>query len=76
MATTLRNTGDDDLVFLEIFKADEYQDVSLADWISHTPPSLVEAHFRMTADTIAKFPPTDEAVRPPISRIDAHARRS
>ncbi|MBE7218933.1 MAG: cupin domain-containing protein [Caulobacteraceae bacterium] len=60
----IKNTGSDDLIFLEIFKANEYQDVSLADWISHTPPQMVQEHFRFTAETIAKFPKADDAVRP------------
>ncbi len=38
----IENTGRDQLVFLEIFKADRYRNVSLADWMAHTPPAMVE----------------------------------
>lgn len=61
----IKNIGMTDLIFLEIFKADEYQDVSLVDWLSHTPPRMVAEHFNFDPATIARFPKTDEAVRPP-----------
>ncbi|MEK7968523.1 cupin domain-containing protein, partial [Burkholderia contaminans] len=37
----VQNTGSTDLVFLEIFKTDRYAEVSLSDWLAHTPPQLV-----------------------------------
>ena len=63
----IKNVGSDDLVFLEIFKADEYQDVSLADWMAHTPAAMVSAHFNIPQATLASFPKTDAAVRPPFA---------
>ena len=60
----VRNVGDTDLVFLEVFKTDTYQDVSLSDWITHTPPALVAAHFNMSARDIAKFPNNVPGVMP------------
>jgi oxalate decarboxylase len=53
----IENTGDSDLVFLEMFKASEYQDIlrpsfeigggflSLAEWMAHTPHLLMDQHF-------------------------------
>ncbi len=32
----VENTGDTDLVFLEMFKSDHYEDISLAEWMAHT----------------------------------------
>ena len=52
----IKNVGDTDLVFLEIFKADAFQDISLSDWLAHTPPALVAPHFNLSAGDIAKFP--------------------
>src|SRR6202162_5583331 len=57
----LENTGDRDLVFLEMFKSSFYQDLSLSEWLGHTPPELVMAHLNIdkaTLDTI----PRDELV--------------
>lgn len=52
----IKNVGDSDLVFLEIFKADRFEDVSLSDWLTHTPPALVAAHLNVTPEDIAKWP--------------------
>jgi len=41
----IENTGDTDLVFLEMFKSDHYEDISLAEWLAHTPHKLVEQHI-------------------------------
>ena len=34
----IKNVGDEDLVFLEVFKTPTFQDVSLSDWLAHSPP--------------------------------------
>ncbi len=51
----IRNVGDGDLVFLEIFRADLFQDVSLSDWLTHTPPAMVAAHFNVTPADIGNW---------------------
>src|SRR6266581_1319180 len=43
----IENTGDTDLIFLEMFKSSFYQDLSLSEWLAHTPPELVMAHLRI-----------------------------
>jgi oxalate decarboxylase len=60
----IKNVGDTDLVFLEIFKTDAYQDISLSDWLTHTPPALVAAHFNLSPQDIAKFPTNSPGVMP------------
>src|SRR6202171_4659460 len=53
----IENTGDTDLIFLEMFKSSFYQDLSLSEWLAHTPPELVKAHLKIdqaTLDAIAK----------------------
>lgn len=60
----IKNVGDTDLVFLEIFRTDTYQDVSLSDWLTHTPPALVAAHFNLSLGDIAKFPNNNPKVVP------------
>ena len=52
----IENTGPDELVFLEIFKADRYEEVSLTDWLTHTPPALVAAHLGIDPAVIGRFP--------------------
>jgi len=43
----IENTGNTDLRFLEMFKASRYQDLSLSEWLAHTPPELVMAHLNI-----------------------------
>ena len=48
----IENTGDTDLVFLELFKSDIYRDMSLTQWLTHLPPVLVKAHLGIDKDTL------------------------
>ena len=52
----IENTGDTDLEFLETFKSDVYQDLSLTQWISHLPPELVAEHLKLDPKVIASLP--------------------
>lgn len=56
LAHYIENTGNEDLMFLEIFRAPRYEEVSLSDWLSHVPPSIVTQHLNIDAATIARFP--------------------
>ena len=48
----IENTGDTDLVALEMFAAHEFSDVSLRNWIRRLPPEMVTSHFGLDAATI------------------------
>jgi oxalate decarboxylase len=52
----VENTGDSDLRFLEMFKASHYQDLSLSEWLTHTPPDLVMAHLNVDRQTYDAIP--------------------
>jgi len=52
----VQNTGNTDLVFLELFKSDHYAEVSLSDWLTHVPPELVMQHLNISRETLARFP--------------------
>lgn len=52
----IENTGNTDVVVLEMFKASEFQDVSLNNWLRHLPPEMVTAHLNLDAETISKIP--------------------
>jgi oxalate decarboxylase len=60
----IKNTGDTDLQFLEVFKSPYFADVSLSDWISRTPPAMVAQHLNVSEATIAKFPKDKPEVMP------------
>lgn len=48
----IENTGDTDLVALEMFAAHEFSDVSFRNWIRRLPPEMVTSHFGLDAATI------------------------
>jgi oxalate decarboxylase len=52
----VQNTGNTDLVFLEVFKADHYAEVSLSDWLTHTPPKMVMETLNISREMLALFP--------------------
>jgi oxalate decarboxylase len=60
----LENTGDTDLVFLEMFRAPHYQDLSLNDWLTHLPPELVMAHLGISPETLAAIPKGNYSLLP------------
>ena len=60
----VEDTGDDDLVFIETFRSDHYEEVSLANWLSHLPPKLVSAHLNIPGETLAKFPRGAQGIVP------------
>ena len=51
----VQNTGSSDLVFMEIFKDSEYQEVSLSQWLAGTPPDLLASHLNMDPKLLQKF---------------------
>lgn len=52
----IENTGSTDLVFMEIFKAPHFEEISLSDWLAHTPPAMVAQTLNLAPDIIARFP--------------------
>lgn len=60
----IKNTGDTDLVFLAIFRSDRYEEVSLSDWLAHTPRALVAKHLNMDPAVIARFPANRPDIMP------------
>ena len=53
MGHYVQNTGDETLVFLEMFRSDRFADVSLNQWMALTPPELVQAHLNLDETTMA-----------------------
>ncbi len=60
----IENVGTTDLIFLETFAADHYQEVSLNNWLRHIPVELASAHLNLDAASIAKIPSEKQAIRP------------
>ena len=60
----IQNTGSTELQFLEIFKTDRYAEVSLSQWLTRTPPSLVAQHLNIDPSVIDRFPKNSPDIVP------------
>ncbi len=60
----IENTGDTDLVFLEMFKSERYQEFSFSEWLAHTPPQLVMAHLNIDQATCDAIPKNGISITP------------
>src|SRR5271154_4785775 len=60
----VENTGDSDLVFLEMFRTSEYQDSSLAEWMAHTPHLLMNQHLDVGMPVLDNIPKGEAVIRP------------
>lgn len=60
----VENTGDTDVIVLEMFKTREFQDVSLNNWIRHVPPEMVTAHLGLSPAELSRIPAVKREFRP------------
>jgi oxalate decarboxylase len=58
----VENTGNTDVVYLEMFKSDQFVDVSLNNWLRRLPPEAVTSHLNLDQEQIAKIPSEKELV--------------
>lgn len=52
----IENTGTEDLVFVELFAAPHYHDISLNQWIARMPDKMAAAHLKLDIETIRQAP--------------------
>ena len=60
----VENTGTTDLVFIEVFRADRFQEVALADWLAHSPPDMVAQTLNLDPAYVAQIPRNKQNVVP------------
>ena len=53
----IENTGDTDVVFLEMFATDIFKDVSLNQWLRRAPVEIVQAHLASIRRAWSRFLP-------------------
>lgn len=64
----VQNTGTETLWFLEIFKSDRFEDVSLNQWLALTPHQLVESNLHVGPEFISKL----QKVKHPVVKDPRH----
>ena len=52
----IENTGDTDLVYLEVLASGIYDDISVAQWLGLTPKQIVKDHLGFSDDTLDRLP--------------------
>jgi oxalate decarboxylase len=52
----IENTGDTDVVFLEMFATDIFKDVSLNQWLRRAPAEIVQAHLGFDKASLEQIP--------------------
>lgn len=52
----VENTGNTDVVFLEMFKSSHFVDFSLNNWIGRMPPEMALAHLKISEAALKRIP--------------------
>ena len=52
----IENTGNTDVVFLEMFASDIFEDVSLNQWLRRVPAEIVQAHLGFDKASLEQIP--------------------
>ena len=60
----VENIGDTDLQFFAVFRTPQYQEVSLSDWLSHSPPQMVAEHLNVDPAMVPHWPGSDVFIMP------------
>ncbi|KAL2009489.1 hypothetical protein VTN00DRAFT_5296 [Thermoascus crustaceus] len=51
----IENTGDEDLMFVEVLQADHFSDIALGQWIASTPRQIISDTLNLSDETIKSF---------------------
>jgi oxalate decarboxylase len=60
----VENTGETDLIFIEVFLVAKYSDFSLNAWLTHLPSELVQQHLNISNETLDGIPDKNYALLP------------
>jgi len=60
----IENTGDTDLVFVEVFPTPFYEDISLAEWMAHTPFRLTNQHLGVGEEMLQRIGKKEAVIVP------------
>ena len=60
----LVNIGDTDLVYMEVFRANRFEQVLLSDWLARSPIDMVAETLNLDRSVIAAFPKNRPDVLP------------
>ena len=70
----VENTGNTDLVFLEVFRGERFEAVSLSDWLAHSPADMVAETLNLDPSVITLFPKDRPEIVPQDAELDPNER--
>jgi oxalate decarboxylase len=56
--------GNDDLIFLALFKRSDFVEFSLDQWLRRLPVQMTQQHLQLSPAAIAKIPNTSNNILP------------
>ncbi len=60
----VENVGNTELQFFAVFRTAQYEEISLSDWLKHSPPEMVAEHLNIDPATISEWPDDGPLIRP------------
>ncbi|KAK6595590.1 Oxalate decarboxylase OxdD [Botrytis cinerea] len=55
MTHYVENTGNDDVIFIEVLQADHFSDISVGQWVGLTPKQIVADTLNLSNETVSAF---------------------
>jgi len=59
----IENLGDEPLVYLELFRAPKFQDMSVMQWMANTPPEVSADTLNVPRELIEALPKEKQVVQ-------------
>jgi oxalate decarboxylase len=60
----VQNVGDTDLQFFAVFRTPQFQEISLSEWLKHSPADMVAEHLNVDPARVANWPGIGAAIMP------------
>jgi oxalate decarboxylase len=60
----VENTGDTDVVYMEVFRADRFEEIGLSDWLAHSPKDMVAETLNIDPSLLSQIPNNNPAIVP------------
>lgn len=63
---SILSTGNEDLIFLALFKSSYFSEVSFDQWLRRLPVQMVQQHLGLSANAISRIPDTNNNIFAPL----------
>jgi oxalate decarboxylase len=60
----VQNIGDTDMQFFAVFRTPDFQEISLSQWLAHTPAEMVAEHFNVDPAIVPNWPEANKFIMP------------